>query len=267
MPGSQSVRETAKSTPRPSPRATARIVTLLRLLADHKGGASLRTLCELTSTPKTSLLTLLRALVESGYLTHADGRYTLGTESFKLGAAIVANRTFPNIAQQPIESLAEKAGETVLISELTEDMSAIAYIAKAESQSAIRLIAAIGDRRPLAYSSGGRVLLAHQSKEIQELALKGDLPAPPPGQQRLTKASLKALLKQIRDDGMDTHDLGTSSDVAGVAAPIFDGSGRAIASLTIGGPTARMVSSHAELTNLLLSTAHEISQLLGYRPA
>ncbi|WP_244314870.1 IclR family transcriptional regulator [Paraburkholderia unamae] len=180
---------TEATTASPGPRATTRIAQVLRILADHPQGATLTGLAELSATPKTSLLALLRALTHAHYLAHNGGKYALGVEAFKLGAAIVAQRRFPEIARPVMERLALEAGETILIGQLASDRPSMVYVMSAESRSAIRFIAGIGERRELFSSSGGRVLLAAMSEAQQAEYLRtADLRAHTPATRTLARA-------------------------------------------------------------------------------
>jgi DNA-binding IclR family transcriptional regulator len=257
--GSTSVKER-----RPSPRAAARIVHVLRLLADLREGANLSKLCELTSTPKTSLLTLLRALTESGYVKNVQGTYTLGLEAFKLASAVVAHRRFPEVAQSTIEALAAASGETVLIAHFTQDRQHIVYIAKADSPKEVRFMVSVGDRRPLYSSSAGRLLLANMDRVEQDAYVK-TVRIDPASKLVTSKSMLKDLLAKVIESGLDTADLGSANDVYGIAAPILESSGEVLAALVVGGPNARMLADIQNITDLLVQSANEISELLGRR--
>ncbi|HTR08166.1 MAG TPA: IclR family transcriptional regulator [Paraburkholderia sp.] len=248
----------------PGPRATTRIVQVLRILADHPQGATLTELADLSATPKTSLLALLRALTHAHYLAHDGGKYVLGVEAFKLGAAIVAQRRFPEIARPVMERLALEAGETILIGQLASDRPSMVYVMSAESRSAIRFIAGIGERRELFSSSGGRVLLAAMSEAQQaEYFRTADLRAHTPAT-RTHKRELKAILKEVAETGVAVTVEQSSADVVGFAAPIRDESGAVIAALVMGTPVSRGVPGMERFKALIARGAVEVSALLGY---
>jgi DNA-binding IclR family transcriptional regulator len=254
----------AAKEPRPSPRAAARIVHVLRLLADLREGANLSRLCELTGTPKTSLLTLLRALTESGYVKNVQGIYTLGLEAFKLASAVVAHRRFPEVAQPTIEALAAASGETVLIGQCTQDRQQMVYVAKAEGPKEVRFMVSVGDRRPLYSSSAGRLLLAYAPKNEQDAHMK-NVRIEPTSRVVTSKSILKQLLGRGAELGLDTADLGSANDVYGLAAAIFDSSGDMVAALVVAGPNTRIVADVDRIQKLLVESAEEISELLGRR--
>jgi DNA-binding IclR family transcriptional regulator len=248
----------------PGPRATTRIVQVLRILADHPQGATLTELADLSATPKTSLLALLRALTHAHYLANNGGKYVLGVEAFKLGAAIVAQRRFPEIARPVMERLAMEAGETILIGQLASDRPSMVYVMSAESRSAIRFIAGIGERRELFSSSGGRVLLAAMSEAQQaEYFRTAEMRAHTPAT-RTHKRELKAILKEVAETGVAATVEQSSADVVGFAAPIRDETGAVIAALVMGTPVSRGVPGMERFKTLIARGAVEVSALLGY---
>jgi DNA-binding IclR family transcriptional regulator len=80
-----------------------------------------------------------------------------------------------------------------------------------------------------------------------------------------SKSMLKDLLAKVIESGLDTADLGSANDVYGIAAPILESSGEVLAALVVGGPNARMLADIQNITNLLVQSANEISELLGRR--
>jgi DNA-binding IclR family transcriptional regulator len=263
MPSDTDTQESGASTYR-GPRATARIVQVLRLLADLPAGATLSQLSELSATPKTSLLALLRALTFEQYLVHRDGKYTLGLESFRLGAAIVAQRRFPEIARSIMERLALEAGETVLIGQHASDRLSLVYVMSAESRKAIRFIAGIGERRELYSSSGGRILLAAMAAEEQARYFKSISITQQTPFTITSKPELRRLIRDAAETGGAVTVEQSSVDVVGFASPIRDETGTVIAALVMGTPTSRGIPQMERFKMLIRHGADEISRLLGY---
>lgn len=256
--------EDRASSASPGPRATTRIVQVLRILAELPEGATLSQLAELAATPKTSLLALLRALAHAHYLVHRDGRYSLGVEAFKLGAAIVAQRRFPEIARPVMERIALDAGETVLIGQLASDRPSLVYVMSAESRHAIRFIAGIGERRELYSSSGGRVLLA-ALPEPQQTQYFRDTPFAAHTPYTVTnKREIRRLVKEAGETGVAVTVEQSSIDVVGFGAPIRDETGAVIAALVMGSPTSRGIPQMERFKALIVQGAVEVSALLGF---
>ena len=74
-------------------------------------------------------------------------------------------------------------------------------------------------------------------------------------------------LKQIRERGYSINKGEWRRSVRGVAAPIFDHCGRAVAAIGISGPAHRLsLELLEELAPTVKSAAAEISSQLGYLP-
>ena len=63
--------------------------------------------------PKSSLLGILRAMVQLGYMAHAHGLYRLGPRSFRLASDMLAVRRFPNLVRPVLHDLHARTQETV----------------------------------------------------------------------------------------------------------------------------------------------------------
>lgn len=247
-----------------APRSATRIPQLLRLLAEAPDGATLSDLSRSNGTPKSSLLALLRALTQTGFVRRQDGHYAIGPESMKLAAAIIAQRKFPDIAIPVVDALAHATGESVFLAELADDAPEAVYTYRAESASALRFIAEVGSREPLYSTAVGRVLLAFQPKAWQEKYLRGTkLVARTPKTIR-SKRELRRIVEQVRRRRQATSFEETIEGVAGIAAPVFDRMGLLIAGLVIGAPASRARSRVQALEKQVSDAAAEISGLMGY---
>ena len=84
--------------------------------------------------------------------------------------------------------------------------------------------------------------------------------------QELTEAHVRAV-EAARADRRATSLEETIEGVAGIAAPLFDGTGDLLAGLVIGAPTSRALSRIEMLEDRVSDAAAEISRLMGYRQA
>jgi hypothetical protein len=158
--------------------------------------------------PKTSVLSLLRALVQIGYVRSEGMRYQLGDEARVLGTLIAAQSRFPDTSQLPqiaqpfLRLLAERSGETVFVSSLTEDRQESFYVARAESNHSIRSMAEIGERRPLYSSSGGRALLAYMPEVESAQYINRMKPVKLANKSVIDKKVMREMIVEIRRTGI-----------------------------------------------------------------
>ena len=115
---------------------------------------------------------------------------------------------------------------------------------------------------PYHCTANGKVLLAYGA---------ATLPAGPlealTSRTIVDRRALKAELDAIRRDGcataIDELELGLSA----IAAPVFDASSRAVAALSVSGPTLRLSPRRiAELQANVIKQARALSEALGHRP-
>jgi DNA-binding IclR family transcriptional regulator len=246
------------------PRSATRIPQLLCLLANQPTGATLSELSQSSGTPKSSLLALLRALTQSGFLQSRDGRYAIGPEAVKLASTIVSQRKFPDISIPIVDGLAVATGESALLAQLDADAAAAVYIYKAESRSALRFSAEMGSREPLYSSAVGRVLLAFQSPKSRATYLRDTKLVALTPKTIKSKRDLGRVLETVRRNRLATSYEETIEGVVGIAAPIFDKSGDVLAGLVIGVPMSRALPRIEILERQVREAAAEISRLMGY---
>jgi DNA-binding IclR family transcriptional regulator len=250
--------------PQSSPRSAMRIPLLLSLLAGEPEGATLSQISARIGTPKSSLLALLRGLMQSGFLQNREGRYLVGPEAVKLAAAILAQHKFPDSARPMVDALAQATGESALLARLDPEADAAVYIYKADSRNALRFIVEVGSREPLYSSAVGRVLVAFQPREWRETYLRRTKLVPLTPKTETRKQELARLLEAVRQDRLAISHEETIEGVSGIAAPVFGRTGEVLAGIVIGVPTLRALSRLKELQHQVRDAALEISRLMGY---
>jgi IclR family acetate operon transcriptional repressor len=216
--------------------------------------------------PKTTLLRLLNTLKKHNFVQQDERsrRYRLGWALIYLGRA--ANRVF-NIVEfiHPyLEELSRRSGETANLVFL--DRNHAVYLDQVVSSNIIRGVPAVGAPLGLHCTAAGKVLLGWQPEEVVEQILDH---TELPGHTNKTITERRALrleLERIRGQGWALDD--EESELGGrcVAAPVFEHTGKVIASISIVGPANRVnPDTIPGLSALIVETAAEISRALGYR--
>ncbi|MES2535724.1 MAG: IclR family transcriptional regulator [Pseudomonadota bacterium] len=251
------------------PRSPARSLGILQLLARQPAGQTLSELSVALEAPKTSVLSLLRALHQTGYVKLDGMRYQLGDEARVLGTLIAAQTRFPEVSQLPqiaqpfLRLLAERSGETVFVSCLTDDQLEAVYVARAESNHPIRFMASIGERRPLYSSAGGRALLAFMPAADQAHYIKRLKPVAFTKKTVVDKRAIRDMLVEIRRTGFSMTCDDTHLGVAAFATPIYAHGGHVVAALVIAAPTERLQPKGEQLKRLLGECAATLSLAMG----
>ncbi len=255
--------------PGQGPRSVARVLLLLDELARAPEGAGLAVLSRALAVPKTTLLGLLRALAVEGYAVQADGAWHLGAEAHGLARAILGSRRDAGLAATArplLEALAEATGESAMLSVLAPDRSAMVYLDKVESRTALRFTATIGDHRPIHCTASGRVMLAFLPPPWPAEFLRSARLPPATPASITDRRRLRQLVAEARDQGHATT-LGEATEGAiGIAAPVFDAGGQVVAAIVLAAPLARAEPRRAGLTRQVCRAAAALSRRLGHRP-
>lgn len=248
------------------PRAVLRVPEVLSVIATHGEGRTLAQLSRDLSVPKTSLYRLLRTLEQGGYLVVFDGAYFAGPESARLAGALQGmppQSAFPACARPILEWFARITGETAMLGTLLEREGDIVYVDVIESRAPLRYAPAIGDRRPLYAIPAGKAVLAFQPETYRAAYLKTAEFAPITPE-TTGRAELPAILEQVRRDAVAFDRNGYIPGGSALASPIFRADGAVRNTVSITGPTERIVASHRRLRDLTRKAGECISRIMGF---
>jgi IclR family acetate operon transcriptional repressor len=246
-------------------RTANRLLDILELLAAQPAPCALRHLSLALAAPKSSLIPLLRTLVERGYISQDENsNYRLGTKVLELIGGLDAEHDLRDIAHAELLALRNLTDESTILVRLTSDRNAVVYIDKVEGSHRIRAAAKVGETRCLHSTSSGKLLLAYMPDDerraiIDEIAFT-----------RFTKKTtrnktqLKAELKTILDQGYCVNIDQSVMGHCAIAAPVRNHWGEVIAACVLSAPTERVQNTLTELTAELTRAAEAISRKLGY---
>lgn len=242
-----------------------RALATLTYLAQHRE-ARVTDIAVFLQVNKSNASRLLQTLANEGYVDRCEqsGRYRLGLSAANVGLAFLQSFELRDVVRPFLMRLFEQTEETVLLVIPTTDGSAMC-IDKIEPTHYLRTHARIGERVPIHCGSAAKALLAHMSEaRIDELVRSAPLEQFTPNTITDPK-KLNEELARIRDLGYSISKAETTLGVAGVAAPVFDHTGKAIAALSVGGPDTRLTPQRiSEFSTYVLESAREASMALGY---
>jgi IclR family transcriptional regulator, KDG regulon repressor len=237
----QSVKTRAQP-PHSSAVAVERAVQVLNALGE-RGEATLTEITRELGHGKTAVLRILNALVRQGLVQQdrATGSYSLSWRVLVLARSLANKAEVRTLALPYMLELRDLTSETVTLTGRVGFQRVC--IEQVESPHELRWHTEIGSVAPLYAGSSGKMFLAtfdppdldEYFAEVEFQPLTADTITDP--------AALRAQLEEIRANGYCyDHDTRVSG-VAGLSAPVVDGSGAAVAVLTIGGPTERFESA------------------------
>ena len=211
-----------------APLSVARVMQILKVLSVSDKPLGLAELSRELSVPKTSLIGLLRGLVDMNYIVFSEGTYRLGGSTFELASAVLSARQrlhMGDYVRAGMNDLSKRAGETVLYGILTNDEPAmLTYVGLVESRSAIRISVGIGDRSPLYCTAGGRVLLADMTDEEVRRYLSVTPLNSINAQTEVGQEKLFELIRETRREQYSCVRDEMVQGITGMAAPIRDSS-------------------------------------------
>jgi IclR family acetate operon transcriptional repressor len=221
-------------------RSLTRALTLLRHLAESGDGMSLTELSESTSLPPSTTHRLLTTL-ESERFVRPDpqgGLWRIGVAAFFVGAAFARSRDKLTLTRPYLRRLMEVSGETANL--FVESDGEAICIGQIESRHAMRAITGVGGRVLLHSSGAGKVLLAHMELARRQRTL-ATMALPRETQRTIVDRSrLESELNEMRSLGYSIDDEEHALGLRCVAAPLFDDLGRAVAAISVSGPSARI---------------------------
>ena len=237
----------------------------LRVLDVMSGSASAMGPSELSRALRFHKSTIHRVLkvLQDHHLVRRNsrGQYNLGFRLFELGSRSIERFPLPQRAEPYLNQLMLDTGETAELCVLQNTQ--LISVANAEAPWISRNV---GHKVDLHATAAGKAFLACLPLTAQD-ALIGQLPLITHTKDTaLCIRALKAELASIRRQGFSVNDQEVEEGVRGVAAPIFDGKGRVIASIGIVGPIFRITSTRVpEIARMVRAMATQLSAELGWQ--
>jgi DNA-binding IclR family transcriptional regulator len=245
-------------------KSADRVLDVLELLASTGRPMSHTELAQRTRIPKGSLTPLLRNLADRGYVEQLPDtqRFRLGEATYALARRAAHSRHLVAASEPWLRRLVQATGESAGLSVLREDVAE--RVAAAQSRKAVLYSLHVGVLQPLYASSAGKILLAWMPAREREEYLTRVRLEPRTDQTILSAAVLRRQLKAIREEGIAWSVGEFTAGIAGVAAPVLDVHGRAVAAVGVALPAARLDDERKrKLVQAVQEVAKQISQVLA----
>lgn len=221
-------------------------------------GAGVSELARHVGLPKSTVHNHLNTLERAEYVVHEDGEYRTGLKFLQISESARNQHDLYQVARPEVDQLVEKSGEISAL--MAEEHGRGVFIYRNRGSEAARIDTCVGDRVPIHCTALGKVILAFlPERRRQEIIDQHGLPAV--NHNTITdRDELSQELETIRDEKIAYDDEERLNGLRSVAAPILDGSGSVIGSISIAGPTHRMKGDRfqTELPEIVLGTANVI---------
>jgi DNA-binding IclR family transcriptional regulator len=216
-----------------------------------------------TNVAKTSVFRILSTLEKLGYVHKVPetGRFYLGSKLARAARRVVPGTDMVRIARPELEKLRDLFDETINLATLQNGQ--VIYLEILESRQSFRMVAEIGCTAPFHSTAVGKCILAFPPDDQVVMAMK---------QAKLTRftrntipnrAALTAAIAKVRAQGyaadIEENELGASC----IGVPILDINLRALAVLSLSGPSARIRKNRHQIIQALKQTAGLIADRMG----
>jgi IclR family pca regulon transcriptional regulator len=247
--------------------ALARGLEVLTLFSASTPSLSLAEIVAQSGLNKTTAFRVVATLEAAGYLEHnpISRRYRPGLAVLQLGFAALSGMELRQIARPQLEQLADQLGETASLAVMDRNGHEIVYVDRVRNRAIVGVVLGVGSRLPAHAASLGKALLADRS-EPELAAWVTKAASLSFTEQTLTGAQLLTDLAATRQRGYALSDQELAAGLRGAAVAIRDASGRAVAAISVSGPSATLTHERLEqqVVPALLAAAGRISRALGY---
>jgi len=233
-----------------SNRSVGRALEIVKLLSVQSAPMGLKDISTALDLPRSSTLTLLRALRDYDFVAVDDeGRYSIGLGCFEAGSAYARTMTPAKAAEGELRQLTATYNITSHFAVL--EGTDVVYVAKQDPPNlGVRLASSIGARLPAIGTAVGKAQLAF---------------AGVPASLEPLSAELSAELDLTRSRGYALDEGETASGIRCIAAPVFSDRGCI-------GAVGVSYLQHSdleinEISESVLSVANAVTARLGGRPA
>lgn len=248
-----------------SMRSVEKALGLLRHFSLSTPEFGLSDLARAAKLDKATTLRCLTALERQGFVEQdpESRRYRLGLTLLQLARIREATFPFTALVRPELERLVQETGETAHVS--AQSGADLVTIAVLEPKRTVRVSLDMDEVISVHAAASGLVLLAFGNGLKVE-----DLP------ERLkaftsttlsTRSALRAAVEKVAAEGYATAPQSFEEDVTGIAAPIFDRSGVAVAAVGVASVSTRQTEASVAATrDAVLASARRLSDQIARTP-
>jgi len=255
----------AGTEPYPGTQAVLRAMALLKAFTDAQPEIGLSELARAVKLNKTTAYRMLTALESEGFVSknRATESYRLGPEAIALGGRAMRANDLRAASRSELEALAQATTETASLETLIDrDMLVLDEVIGGHVLGAAQHI---GARWPAHATSTGKAILAFLPESESNAFLRGAL-LKSTNNTITTQTAMRRELTRIREQSYAVATEELEDGFTAIGAPVFNHDGKAVAAISVGGPSARLTSDRiSQIAERVVSAAKAVSQKLGYR--
>ena len=244
-----------------------RAINILEFIGSQSSGeAALPELSAAMKLHKTTTHRIAHVLESRGLLRRGldSNRYRLGLHLYDLGCQALDHVNIRDEARPLMTRVAYEVGETVHLALL--DRTEVLYIDRVEAQRSLTMGSKLGARNPVYCTALGKAILAYSPEVEVDHSLAG-LRMEARTRNTITNVLfLKRELERIRDRGYAIDDEEIEEGIRCIAAPVLNAGARAVAAMSVSGPSSRITPDRYQLIGkTMMKAAQELSVRLGHQ--
>lgn len=246
---------------------------VIRAMEAANGPLPLRDIAAAAGMPPSKAHLYLVSFVKEGiaFQDPVTGHYGFGQFAIQLGLSAIRQLDVVAFAREELAALQQATGFATYLSLWGDRGPGI--VSKVDGERQGSLAVRLGYVLPLLTSATGQVFLSYLD-ESETLAMRQDAIAaarrePPEDPQSLaprvtTAREVQKIIETVRAQGYSMTVNSINSSFAAIAAPVFDYSGRIVASMTVLGSDKQIAGPRKDATiDALLAAAGRLSERLG----
>ncbi|VAW24066.1 Transcriptional regulator, IclR family [hydrothermal vent metagenome] len=237
---------------------------MLLVALTREGSVTLTDIALKVGMPPSSAHRVLITLQKHGFVefNETTQEWAIGIEAFRVGNSYLERTNLVEMAQQVMRNLMEDTGETANLAIGSDGQ--VVFVSQVETHNPIRAFFRPGTRGHMHASGIGKALLADMSQtEVEKTLQKTGLPEFT-SNTLVSPDALFADLKKIANRRWSFDDEERYLGMRCVAASIYNSSGKAIAGISVSGPTIRFADIEVdEIGPRVRRAADEITLMTG----
>lgn len=243
----------------------ARVVMVLRALADIDQPPTMKVLADTLNLPLSTMHRLLELLAVDRIVERDDATKTFrpGTEYFRLASRVVQRTPLATLARPFLARASQEANESAYLGMLDAKAGKLRFVASATSKQMLDYRVPLNEPYALVVGASGLSILAWlDAVTIGEILsaekAEGELTVP-------TRKALLPVLAQIREQGYANTFGQRITGAVGFFAPVFDSAGAVCACFGFTVPQSRFDSREGDMiAEIVVRHAGGLSNGLGY---
>ena len=240
--------------------AFAKGLHVIRSFPLEKPFATLAEVATIADLPRATVRRMLLTLVELGYVTQQDDRFSLAPRLLDLGFSYLSSIPLYRTAQDVLERLASDLNELCSLSVL--DGPETIYLVRVQGRDFLSRGMGVDTRLPVYATSMGRVLMADMDKTQRERLLRGTKLLKRTPKTIVDWPTLHARADAAKKDGFSLVIGELEEGIIGLSVPVKDRLGKVVATASISFNPVRFKKQEALAA--YLPKLREAAEMIAY---